>query len=229
MDKNGSDKLPINIAIDGPSGAGKSTISREIAKKLKFIYVDTGALYRAIGLYTEYKSINSKEKDAVVLLLKEVKIELVFIGGEQRVLLQSEDVTNLIRTESVSMRASDVSAIKEVRDFLLNLQREIASKSNVIMDGRDIGTVILPNAQIKIFLTASDEDRAQRRYQEQLQRGMDVTYEQIFKSIRERDLQDSRRDVSPLRPASDAILIDTTGNTFEQSVECLLKVIQSKL
>lgn len=219
----------ISIAIDGPGGAGKSTIAKALAKKLGFIYVDTGALYRAIGLYMINNGVDLKNAAAVTEKLDEVKVELKYVNGEQRVLLCGDDVSEDIRKPEVSMAASDVSAIPAVRDFLLGLQRKMASENNVIMDGRDIGTVVLPNAQIKLFLTASAEERAMRRYKELIEKGKKVEYETVYKELCERDYQDSHREVAPLKPADDSTIIDTTGNNLEKSVQVLTDFILPKL
>ena len=219
----------ISIAIDGPGGAGKSTIAKALAKKLGFIYVDTGALYRAIGLYMIKNGVDLKNAAAVTEKLDEVKVELKYVNGEQRVLLCGDDVSEDIRKPEVSMAASDVSAIPAVRDFLLGLQRKMASENNVIMDGRDIGTVVLPNAQIKLFLTASAEERAMRRYKELIEKGKKVEYETVYKELCERDYQDSHREVAPLKPADDSTIIDTTGNDLEKSVQVLMDFILPKL
>ena len=219
----------ISISIDGPGGAGKSTIAKALAKKLGFIYVDTGALYRAIGLYMINNGVDLKNAAAVTEKLDEVKVELKYVNGEQRVLLCGDDVSEDIRKPEVSMAASDVSAIPAVRDFLLGLQRKMASENNVIMDGRDIGTVVLPNAQIKLFLTASAEERAMRRYKELIEKGKKVEYETVYKELCERDYQDSHREVAPLKPADDATIIDTTGNDLEKSVQVLTDCILPKL
>ncbi len=219
----------ISIAIDGPGGAGKSTIAKALAKKLGYIYVDTGALYRAIGLYMIKKGADLKNADAIVEKLDEVKVELKYVNDEQRVLLCGDDVSEDIRKPEVSMAASDVSAVPAVRDFLLGLQRKMANENNVIMDGRDIGTVVLPNAEIKLFLTASAEERAMRRYKELIEKGKDVEYETVYKELCERDYQDSHREIAPLRPADDATVIDTTGNDLEKSVQVLMDFISPKL
>lgn len=219
----------ISIAIDGPGGAGKSTIAKALAKKLGYIYVDTGALYRAIGLYMIKKGVDLKNADAIVEKLDEVKVELKYVNDEQRVLLCGDDVSEDIRKPEVSMAASDVSAVPAVRDFLLGLQRKMANENNVIMDGRDIGTVVLPNAEIKLFLTASAEERAMRRYKELIEKGKDVEYETVYKKLCERDYQDSHREIAPLRPADDATVIDTTGNDLEKSVQVLMDFISPKL
>ena len=219
----------ISIAIDGPGGAGKSTIAKALAKKLGFIYVDTGALYRAIGLYMINNGVDLKNAAAVTEKLDEVKVELKYVNGEQRVLLCGDDVSEDIRKPEVSMAASDVSAIPAVRDFLLGLQRKMASENNVIMDGRDIGTVVLPNAQIKLFLTASAEERAMRRYKELIEKGKKVEYETVYKELCERDYQDSHREVAPLKPADDSTIIATTGYDLEKSVQVLMDFILPKL
>ncbi|MBQ2815333.1 MAG: (d)CMP kinase [Clostridia bacterium] len=219
----------VSIAIDGPGGAGKSTIAKTLAKKLGYIYVDTGALYRAIGLYMLNSGADTKDKSAVVPKLAEINVELKYIDGAQKVILCGNDVSTEIRKPEVSMAASDVSAIVDVRAFLLELQREMARKNNVIMDGRDIGTVVLPNAEIKIFLTASAEERAQRRYKELIEKGVEVEYETVLKELNERDYQDSHREIAPLKPADDAQMIDTTGYNLEQSVDMLAKFVTKRL
>ena len=219
----------VSIAIDGPGGAGKSTIAKALAKKLGYIYVDTGALYRAIGLYMLNSGADTKDKSAVVPKLAEIDVELKYIDGSQKVILCGQDVSSDIRKPEVSMAASDVSAIGDVRSFLLDLQRDMARKNNVIMDGRDIGTVVLPNAQIKIFLTASAAERAMRRYKELVEKGVKVEYETVLKELNERDYQDSHREIAPLKPADDADLIDTTGNNLEQSVNMLAEYVSKRL
>lgn len=219
----------VSIAIDGPGGAGKSTIAKALAKKLGYIYVDTGALYRAIGLYMLNSGVDTKDKLNVPTKLAEINIELKYIDGVQKVILCGGDVSSEIRKPEVSMAASDVSAIGEVRAFLLELQRDMARKNNVIMDGRDIGTVVLPNAEIKIFLTASAEERAMRRYKELVEKGVEVEYETVLKELNERDYQDSHREIAPLKPADDAELIDTTGYNLEQSVDMLAKFVTKRL
>ena len=219
----------ISIAIDGPAGAGKSTIARAVAKALGFIYVDTGALYRAVALYALSKNVDPSDAQAVAGLLEEVQVELAFEKEEQRVFLCKRDVTPLIRTPEVSMAASKISAIPAVRKFLFDLQRQIAEKQNVIMDGRDIGTVVLPHADVKIFLTASPEDRAQRRYREMLSKNQPADYLQVLEDIRQRDFQDANRAIAPLKPAAGAILLDTTGNELEESIALLQKTIEEHL
>lgn len=217
------------IAIDGPSGAGKSTIAKELSKILQFIYIDTGAMYRAIGLYTAKKNVAANDRQLVPGLLPEIKLELGFVDGVQHIFLNDEDVSDQIRTEEASKRASDVSAIPEVRAFLLDFQRSFAQTNHVLMDGRDIGTVVLPNADVKIFLTASPEARAQRRYLEQIAKGMDVTYEQVLEGMRVRDLQDSTRASAPLKPAEDSILVDTTEMNLQESIDYILDIVKEKL
>ena len=219
----------VSIAIDGPGGAGKSTIAKALAKKLGYIYVDTGALYRAIGLYMLNSGADTKDKSAVVPKLAEIDVELKYVDGSQKVILCGQDVSSDIRKPEVSMAASDVSAIGDVRSFLLDLQRDMARKNNVIMDGRDIGTVVLPNAQIKIFLTASAVERAMRRYKELVEKGVKVEYETVLKELNERDYQDSHREIAPLKPADDADLIDTTGNDLDQSVNMLAEYVSKRL
>lgn len=219
----------ISIAIDGPSGAGKSTIAKKLAKSLGFVYVDTGALYRAIGYATIQKGIDYSCTQDVIDILPTISVDIMYENGIQKVLLNSVDVSAYIRTPEVSMAASAVSAIPEVRKFLFDTQQNIAKSNNVIMDGRDIGTVVLPNAQIKIFLTASAEDRAQRRYDELIEKGMDVQYDSILADMKQRDYNDSHRSVAPLKPADDAILIDTSGNSLEESVQLLSKTVEEKL
>ena len=222
--------MSIAIAIDGPAGAGKSTIARLAAKELGFIYVDTGALYRAIGLSASRRSLTAEDKDAIIEMLTAIKVELAFNEKhEQIVLLDGEDVSGLIRTPEISMMASAVSAIPEVRAFLLDLQRDIAHTNNVIMDGRDIGTVVLPDAKIKIFLSASPECRARRRYDELIEKGMDVKYEDILSDVIARDYADSHRDIAPLKPADDAIMVDTSGEDLETSVNKLLTIMRDRI
>ncbi len=222
--------MNIAIAIDGPAGAGKSTIAKLAAKELSFIYVDTGALYRAIGLSAYRNNIGSKDAENILSMLKDTKIELAFNDkGEQVVLLNGEDVSGFIRTPEISMYASDVSAIPEVRAFLLDLQRNMAKTNNVIMDGRDIGTVVLPDAKIKIFLTASAEVRAKRRYDELIEKGMEVKYEDILQDVITRDYNDSHREIAPLKPADDSVIVDTSDLNLEQSVERLISIMKENM
>ena len=215
------------IAIDGPSGAGKSTLARILAAELHYIYVDTGALYRAIGLHVLRRGIDPKSETHVTAALDGLQIHLGYVGGEQRVWLTGEDVSGLIRTPEVSMAASAVSAHPPVRSFLLSLQRKIAAENDVIMDGRDIGTVVLPHADLKIFLSASAEDRAQRRYEELLQKGQTVTYDDVLRDMQARDTADATRAAAPLRAADDAVRVDTTGNTLEQSIALLKSLVEA--
>ena len=218
--------MSINIAIDGPAGAGKSTIARAAAAKLGFIYVDTGALYRSIAYYALSKGADVKDAKAVESLLPEIRTELRFIDGVQHVFVNDEDVSGKIRTPEVSMGASAVSAIPAVRAFLFDLQKKIAAENNVIMDGRDIGTVVLPNAQLKIFLTASPEARADRRYAELKDKPDAPTYESVLADIIKRDHDDSTRAIAPLKQAEDAVLFDTTALTLEESVEKINAMIR---
>ena len=218
----------INVAIDGPAGAGKSTVARGAAAKLGFIYVDTGALYRAVGVYALSKGLDTKDADAVSSVLPEITVELKFIDGVQHVFLNGKDVSVEIRTPEASMAASNVSAIPAVRSFLFDLQRDIASKNNCIMDGRDIGTVVLPHAQVKIFLTADPEERAMRRYKELIVKDPDVKYEDVLADLKVRDYQDSHREIAPLKPAEDSVVYNTTGNTLEESVEDVISIIKEK-
>ena len=219
----------IHITIDGPAGAGKSTIARRLAAQIGFIYVDTGALYRAVGLFALRSHAETHDAAAVTALLPQIELSLRFENGVQKVFLNNEDVSEAIRTPAVSMAASGVSAIPQVREFLFDLQRKIALESNIIMDGRDIGTVVLPNAQLKIFLTASAEDRAQRRFEELQVKSQPADYRQVLDDIRQRDYQDMHRATAPLKQADDAVKIDTTGNTLEQSIALLRGVIREKL
>ena len=219
----------INIAIDGPAGAGKSTVAKGLAKKLGYIYVDTGALYRAIGVCAMRHGVDTKDAEGVGALLGDIRVELKFIDGAQRVFLCDEDVSEAIRTPDASMAASNVSAIPAVRAFLLDLQREIAKKNNCLMDGRDIGTVVLPDAQIKIFMTADVEERAMRRYKELQEKGINDSFEQVLKEMKERDFQDSNRPIAPLKPAEDSLIFDSTGNTLEQSIDELAALIGERI
>jgi len=218
-----------SIAIDGPSGAGKSTMARHIAATLGFIYVDTGAIYRAVGLAILRAGLPAKDEQAVAALLPSIDITLDRRDGEQVVLLNGEDVNALIRTPEVSMAASDCSSLPCVRAFLLQLQRDAAADHNVIMDGRDIGTVVLPDADIKIFLTADAADRARRRYVELSERGLETSYGEVLTAIAARDKQDAERAAAPLKAADDAVTVDTTGNTLTQSMALLEQIIREKL
>ncbi len=221
--------MAFNVAIDGPAGAGKSSIARAAAKKLGFIYVDTGALYRAVGVYGLRNGIDNKNAEAVAGMLPHISVELKFRDGVQHVYLNGEDVSEEIRTPPASMAASDVSAVPAVRQFLFDLQRDIAAKNDCIMDGRDIGTVVLPNAQVKIFLTASPEARAMRRYKELQEKGAKDTYEDVLADLLQRDYNDSHRAVAPLKPAEDSITVDNSGLSLEDSIEQVLSVIRAAL
>ena len=214
----------INIAIDGPSGAGKSSIARTVAEELGFIHVDTGAMYRAVGLYAIRH--DCLEPAQLIPQLEDITIELKFIGGAQRVMLCGEDVSDHIRTPEVSMAASRVSAIPEVREHLLDLQKRIAAENNILMDGRDIGSVILPHADLKIFLTASDEERASRRYLELREKPDCPSYEEVLADIRQRDDNDMHRATAPLRQAEDAVLVDTTNMGFHEVVAHITAMIR---
>ncbi len=220
----------INVAIDGPAGAGKSTIARKAAAELGFIYVDTGALYRTVALNALRNGVkDTKNPQEVIPTLASAEVSLKFIDGVQHVFLRDEDVSTAIRQNEVSMAASNVSSIPEVRAFLFDLQRNIAQKNDCIMDGRDIGTVVLPDAKIKIFLTASAEARADRRFKELQEKGQDVAYEVILKEIKERDYQDMNRATAPLKQAKDAVLVDTTEIDLEESIALMINTIKERL
>ena len=219
----------VSVAIDGPSGAGKSTLARSAAAELGYLYVDTGAIYRTIGYYAHANHIDPKDEQAVASALPQVRVELTYgDDGLQHMLLNGQDVTKEIRLPEISLCASAVSAHPGVRAFLLEMQRELARTHSVIMDGRDIGTVVLPDADVKIFLTASPEARARRRMLELEQRGTPEPYEKILKEIEQRDWDDSHRATAPLRQAEDAVLLDTTELNFEESREALLKLIRER-
>ncbi|WP_297124827.1 (d)CMP kinase [uncultured Eubacterium sp.] len=218
----------INVAIDGPAGAGKSTIAKAAAKELGFIYVDTGALYRAVA-YNAVKTGAIDEEQKIINMLDSTKVELKYVNGVQAVYLNGEDVSAFIRTPEISMGASKVSAIPQVRAFLLNLQREIASKNNVIMDGRDIATVVLPNADVKIFLFASPECRAERRYKEFIEKGEEVSFDDVLKDVNQRDYQDSHREIAPLKPSDDSIMADTSKLTLQESINLIVNTIKEKI
>ncbi len=216
-----------NIAIDGPAGAGKSTIAKKVAEKLGIVYVDTGALYRVVGLHMLNKKIDLRDSNSVVCELKNCKISMNYVDGIQKMFLCGQDVTNLIRTDDVSMAASTVSAIPKVREFLLDLQRNIGKNQDIIMDGRDIGTVVLPDAAVKIFLTASINLRAKRRYDQLIASGENVVFENVLSEMKKRDLQDMNRKIAPLKQAEDAVLLDTSNLSLEESIENVLKIINS--
>ncbi len=219
----------INVAIDGPAGAGKSTIARAAAKELGFIYVDTGALYRTIALSAvRCGAVSDNEK--IINMLNDITVKLGFADdGSQCVYLNGEDVSSLIRTPEISMAASKVSAIPEVRAFLLDLQRDIAKENHVIMDGRDIASVVLPNAKPKIFLFASPECRAERRYKELVEKGEDVTYEDVLADVNRRDYQDSHREIAPLKPTEESVMADTSELDLQQSIELIIRIIKENM
>lgn len=219
----------MQIAIDGPAGAGKSTISKFVATEIGYLYIDTGAMYRAIG-YKALKSGISLEDEALLgELVKSTRIELKITDNGQGVFVDGENVSDKIRTAEVSMAASRVSAVPCVREILVDLQREIAGNNNVVMDGRDIGTVVLPNAEIKIFLTATAEDRAMRRYIEMKEKGVETSYQEVLEDMQKRDYNDTHRAVSPLKAAEDAKVIDTSGQTLGESVQLLLGYIKQRI
>ncbi len=223
-------KKIFSVAVDGPSGAGKSTLSKAVAAELGIVYVDTGAIYRTIGYYVFCKEIDPKDAPAVIAILPELDIQMRYgDDGLQRMYLNGEDVSTQIRLPQISMYASAVSAIPEVREFLLEMQRELARRSSVIMDGRDIGTVVLPDADVKIFLTAAAEIRAQRRAKELEERGTPTPFEEVLRDIQQRDWNDSHRAAAPLRQAEDAVLVDTSELTFDESKLKLLEVIKGRV
>lgn len=222
--------MSVAIAIDGPAGAGKSTIAKRVAEELNFMYVDTGALYRAVALCAIQKNIEPDDSQRVSEMLSEIKVQLAFnYRFEKVVLLDGRDVSSRIRTPEVSMAASKISALPQVRAYLLDLQRDIAKENNVIMDGRDIGTVVLPDAKVKIFLTASPQVRAERRYKELSEKGANVSFDEVLKDVNERDYNDSHRKTAPLKPAEDSVFVDTTDLDFEQSVEKIISVIKERI
>lgn len=219
----------ISVAIDGPVGAGKSTIARAAAERLNFIYCDTGALYRAVGLFCHRSGVDMHDPSEIAMAMSDIKLEIRLVEGVQRIFLNGGDVSEEIRQPEISMAASTVSAVPEVRAALLSLQRDIAETNSVIMDGRDIGTVVLPNAEVKIFLTAKPEVRAKRRYDELAAKGGDVTFEEVLNDLNKRDYNDSHRAAAPLKQAADAVLADTSELDFEQSVELICGLIKERL
>jgi CMP/dCMP kinase len=220
----------VSVAIDGPAGAGKSTLARRAAKELGYLYVDTGAIYRTVGCYMKLMGIGPRDVDGVTRLLDEVGISIRYgEDGLQHMILNGQDVTGEIRTPEMSHYASCVSAIPAVREFLLEMQRKLARENSVVMDGRDIGTVVLPNADVKVFLTASPEVRAERRCRELEEKGESVSYDQVLSDMKKRDRQDSTRATAPLRQAADAVLLDTSGLTLDESSQRLLKIIRAKI
>ncbi len=220
--------MKIQIAIDGPSGAGKSTVAKALAAKMGIVYVDTGALYRTIGYYVRSKNADPKNAEAVEALLPEIELKLGYENGTQQVYLNGEAMGDRIRTPEMSMYASAVSAIPAVRAFLLDTQRSIAQQNSVVMDGRDIGTVILPNANVKIFLTASDECRAERRYEELKAKGIETDYESVLADMIQRDRNDRNRAVAPAIAAPDAITVDNSGMTPDECSDAILKLVREK-
>jgi len=215
----------IAVAIDGPVGAGKSTVAKLIAKKLGIIYVDTGAMYRSVGLYAVRKGIDTTNAEKLKEIIDEINLDVEIIDGVQNIFMNGENVSSLIRTPEISMAASNVSAVIEVRKKLVDIQKNLSKSKSVVMDGRDIGTVVLPNADTKIYLTASPEERAKRRYNELLNKGSDVTYQQVYDDLILRDKNDSTREASPLKPADDAIILDTTGLSLDEVVAESIKLI----
>lgn len=218
-----------SIAIDGPSGAGKSTIAKAVAEKLGFLYVDTGAIYRTVGLYAKKNSIDPGDEKTLSDKFSDIDIELKWVDGTQHVFLSGEDVSSDIRTPEMSMYASAVSALPKVRAFLLDMQRAFAKKNNVIMDGRDIGTVVLPDADVKIFMFASPESRAQRRYKELVEKGKEVTYEEVLGDMIVRDRNDSQREAAPCKPAEDAVMLDNSLLSVEANVDKVVEIINEKI
>lgn len=217
------------IALDGPSGSGKSVMARAVSKQLNILYVDTGALYRAIGLYMFRNNIDISDENAVVSNLADISLELAQSEDGQVVMLNGENVNKDIRLPEISMYASKVSAIPKVREFLLDIQRNTSKKNNVIMDGRDIGTVIFPDAEVKIFLFARDEIRAQRRYKELLEKGIETTYEEVLSDMLKRDENDRTRAVAPAVPAGDAVMLDSSELNIEQTISEIIRIIKSKI
>jgi cytidylate kinase len=218
----------IKIAIDGPSGAGKSTVAKALAAKMGIVYVDTGALYRTVGYAAVSAGISTKDAAAIEALLPSIKVDVRYENGTQCVYLNGENLGDKIRRPDISMAASDVSAIPAVRAFLLDTQRDIAKRNSVVMDGRDIGTVILPDAEVKIFMVASPEARAERRTRELAEKGIAANYEDVLREMKERDAQDSGRAIAPAIPAPDAVHLDNSGMTIEQSVEAVIAIIKQK-
>lgn len=221
--------MSVNIAIDGPAGSGKSTLAKALAQKLGYVYLDTGAIYRTVGLFARQNAIDPHNESALSAHLPEIDIELRWENGVQKILLCGKDVSEDIRTPEASMYASAVSALPAVRAFLLDMQRRLASEHNTILDGRDIGTVVLPNADVKIFMSARPEIRAKRRYDELRAKGVDVTYESVYDDMSTRDKNDATRAVAPCVPADDAVLFDNSGLTLEQTLDEAITIIKGKL
>ena len=220
--------MSFNVAIDGPAGAGKSTVAKAVAKEQGFIYVDTGAMYRAMALYFIRNEIDSSDEAAICARLNEIEIALTYEDGVQQVILNGENVSGLIRTDLVSMTTSNISKYRLVREKMVELQQEIARTADVVMDGRDIGTVVLPNADIKLYLTASSRVRAERRYKEMVEKGTTQTLDEVEQDIIARDYQDMNREVDPLRCAEDATVVDSSELTFEETVQAILRVVEEK-
>jgi cytidylate kinase len=215
-----------SVAIDGPSGAGKSTVAKALAAQMHFLYLDTGAIYRTVGLAADRSGVAHKDEAGLRTLLPNIEVELKYTDQGQKMLLNGEDVSQKIRTPEISIAASDVSAVPYVREYLLDMQRDIARHNNVIMDGRDIGTVVLPDADVKIFLTASPDTRTKRRLKELQEKGIDTDFSTVYKEIQARDDQDLHRSTAPLRMAEDAVLLDTTEMSLEESIQEALKIIK---
>lgn len=222
-------EIKMKIALDGPSGAGKSTVAKALAKKLGIIYVDTGALYRTVGLYVRNQGVDKDDEEKVIALLPEINLGMEFINGEQIVTLNGVNVGDTIRTGEIAMYASRVSAIPEVRAFLLETQRKIARENSVVMDGRDIGTVILPDAEVKIFMFASAEARAERRYKELIAKGENCTFESVLNDIQTRDHNDSTRKTAPAVPADDAVMLDNSSLDIDGTVNAVIEIIKTKV
>ncbi len=219
----------ISVAIDGPAGAGKSTLARRLASEMGYIYVDTGAMFRAIGLYALRAGKDPNDTEAVNALLPEIELHLATIDGAQHIYLKEEDVSEAIRTNEASMAASAVGKNPTVRSFLLGMQRDMAKSQNILMDGRDIGTVVLPNATVKIFLTATPEARATRRWKENVAKGDNTPYEEVLEDVKQRDYQDTHREAAPLKQAEDAVLLDTSEMNFEESLNAMKAIIAEKV
>lgn len=219
----------ISVAIDGPSGAGKSSLAKRLAKDLGYVYVDTGAMYRSIGLYAVRAGVDPKDEAAVTALLPQIKLAIRLVDGAQHIYLNGEDVSDAIRAENIGMAASAVSAHPPVRAFLLDTQRGLAADQNILMDGRDIGTVVLPRANVKIFLTASPEVRAKRRTAELEAKGQTANYEKVLKEIQQRDYQDSHRAIAPLKQAKDAVKVDTSELDIDGVVAAIRKIVEGKI
>ena len=220
--------MSFNIAIDGPAGAGKSNIAKKIAKELGFVYVDTGAMYRAMALYFLRSNISNEDEQAISRASENVEITIQYENGEQQVFLNGENVNSKIRTEEVGQMASKSAAVPQVRSWLIDLQRDLAVTQDVIMDGRDIGTCVLPQATVKIYLTASADVRAKRRYDEYRAKGMDCDYEEILNTVKKRDMQDMTRAIAPLKQADDAVLLDTSDLSIEEVVDRILEICAEK-